>query len=118
MKIAVACEGKQITEHFGHCQNFMIFEVENDKIAGVNSLPNPGHRPGFLPNFLNELGVNVIVSGGMGGGAINIFNEINIKVVTGAKGDAETAVKQYLSGNLKSTESVCHEHKHKDECGN
>ena len=114
MKIAVACEGKQITEHFGHCKNFMIFKVENNKIINSNSVPNPGHRPGFLPNFLNELGVNVIVSGGMGGGAVDIFNELNIEVVTGAKGDAEAVVKQYLSGNLKSSGSVCHEHKHND----
>ena len=117
MKIAVACEGKQITEHFGHCQNFMIFEVENNKIINSNSVPNPGHKPGFLPNFLNDIGTNVIISGGMGGGAVDIFNKLNIEVVTGAKGNVETALENYLSGNLKSTGSVCHEHQHKDECG-
>ncbi|NLN48938.1 MAG: dinitrogenase iron-molybdenum cofactor, partial [Clostridiales bacterium] len=70
MKIAVASEGKNVTEHFGHCENFNIFEAEGDKIVKSNSVPNPGHKPGFLPNFLNDLGVNVIISGGMGGGAI------------------------------------------------
>mgnify|MGYP003879640107 CR=1 FL=1 len=91
--------------------------VENNQIVKSQSIPNPGHRPGFLPNFLNDLGVNVIISGGMGGGAIEIFNEKGIEVITGAKGSAEVAVNSYLQGNLKSTGSVCHEHHHHDECG-
>lgn len=117
MKIAAACEGNKVTEHFGHCENFMIFDVADNKIISANSVPNPGHRPGFLPNFLNELGVNVILSGGMGGGAIDIFNQLNIQVITGASGDAKFAVENFLKGQLKSTDSVCHEHQHKDECG-
>jgi predicted Fe-Mo cluster-binding NifX family protein len=116
MKIAVASEGKMVTEHFGHCEKFNIFEVENSQIVKTNSISNPGHRPGFLPNFLNDMGVNVIISGGMGGGAIEIFNEKGIEVITGAKGLAEAVVKDYLQGNLKSTGSVCHEHRHHSEC--
>ena|GEM_PF-4849418 len=65
MKIAVASEGKNVTEHFGHCANFNIFEVENKQIMKKESIANPGHKPGFLPNFLNEMGVKVIISGGM-----------------------------------------------------
>jgi predicted Fe-Mo cluster-binding NifX family protein len=118
MKIAVASEGKMVTEHFGHCQNFMIFEAENGQIVKSQSIPNPGHRPGFLPNFLNDLGVNVIISGGMGGGAVEIFNEKGIEIITGARGEAEAAVKGYLAGKLKSSGSICHEHQHHDECGN
>jgi len=118
MKIAVASEGKMVTGHFGHCESFIIFNVENNKIVKNESVANPGHRPGFLPNFLNDLGVNVIISGGMGGGAVEIFNEKGIEVIVGAVGDAEEAVNTYLQGSLKSTGSVCHEHQHKDECGN
>lgn len=117
MKIAVASEKQMVTEHFGHCENFNVFEVENNQIIKSESIPNPGHRPGFLPNFLNDMGVNVIISGGMGGGAINIFNEKGIEVITGAKGNSETVVKSYLQGNLKSTGSVCHQHAHHAECG-
>ena len=69
IKIAVASENQKVTEHFGHCINFNIFESENKQIVKSESIPNPGHKPGFLPNFLNEKGVNVIISGGMGGGA-------------------------------------------------
>lgn len=75
------------------------------------SVQNPGHKPGFLPNFLHDLGVEVIISGGMGGGAIDIFNEHGICVVTGATGDSEEAAKAYESGSLVSAGTVCqHEH--------
>ncbi len=118
MKIAVASDNGMVTEHFGHCQGFMIFDTENGQIIKSETIANPGHRPGFLPNFLNEKGVNVIISGGMGAGAIDIFNEKNIEVIVGARGDAEAAVTAYLQGALQSTGSVCHEHQHLGDCGN
>ncbi len=116
MKIAVASENDMVTEHFGHCINFNIYETENNKIVKSESIPNPGHKPGFLPVFLHDQGVNVIISGGMGGGAVDIFNEKNIEVIVGARGEAKVAAQQYLQGLLKSTGSVCHEHQHSDEC--
>ena len=117
MKIAVASEKEMVTEHFGHCEGFMIFDTENNQIVKSETIANPGHKPGFLPNFLADRGVNVIISGGMGGGAVEIFNERNIEVIVGAKGNAKAAVEAYLEGSLKSTGSVCHEHQHHDECG-
>lgn len=117
MRIAVASEKDMVTEHFGHCLNFNIFDTENNQIMSSQSIPNPGHRPGFLPNFLNDLGVKVIISGGMGAGAIDIFNEKGIEVIVGARGLARTAAQQYLEGVLKSTGSVCREHMHHDDCG-
>lgn len=116
LKVAVASEQDMVTEHFGHCQNFNVFDTENNEIVKHESVPNPGHRPGFLPNFLHDLGVNVIISGGMGGGAIEIFNEKDIEVIVGAKGPAREAADAYLQGFLKSTGSVCHEHAHHGEC--
>lgn len=113
MKIAVASDKGKVTEHFGHCENFLIVEGNTGKMETV---PNPGHRPGFLPNFLNDLGVKVIISGGMGGGAIDIFSEKGIKVITGARGSAEEAARQYLDGSLTSTGAVCHEHNFSDQC--
>ena len=61
------------------------------------------------------MGVNIIISGGMGAGAIEIFNEKNIEVIVGAKGNAKSIAEEYLKGTLKSTGSVCHDHHH-DEC--
>ncbi len=116
MRIAVASENGMVTEHFGHCEEFMIFDTENNKIVKSETVANPGHKPGFLPNFLADRGVNVIISGGMGGGAVEIFNERNVEVVVGASGDAKASVENYLKGELKTTGSVCHEHQNHDEC--
>ncbi len=115
LKIAVASDNKSVSGHFGHCQTFEIFETEKGKIKSETSVANPGHKPGFLPNFLNDMGVNVIISGGMGGGAVEIFNEHNIEVIVGAQGTAKDMAAAYLKGELKSTGSVCHEHNHPDE---
>lgn len=116
-KIAVASEEDMVTQHFGHCRNFNIFKVDEDKILEVESVDNPGHKRGFLPVFLDELEVDVIVSGGMGKGAIDLFNEKGIDVITGASGKAKETVEAYLAGNLVSDGSICSEHKHHDDCG-
>lgn len=108
MKIAVASENGMVTEHFGHCEEFVIFDTENNQIIKSEPIANPGHKPGFLPNFLADRGVNVIISGGMGGGAVDIFNERNVEVVIGAKGNVKAVVEAYLQGSLKSTGSICH----------
>lgn len=116
MKIAVSCNGNQIWAHFGHCENFMIYDVEEGRIVHEESVLNPGHRPVFLPNFLADLGVKVMIAGGMGGGAVDIFNERGVEVVLGAQGDARKAVESYLNGELKSSGSICSEHEHAHEC--
>jgi predicted Fe-Mo cluster-binding NifX family protein len=117
MKIAVASDNGNVTGHFGHCESFMIFDTEGKKIVKTEAVANPGHKPGFLPNFLNDMGVNVIISGGMGGGAVDIFNEKGIEVVIGVSGTAADSAALYLDGKLESTGSICHEHEHQDECG-
>lgn len=117
MRIAVAAEGQNVTGHFGHCVNFMLYDVEGDKITKEESVDNPGHKPGFLPNFLADKGVKVIISGGMGQGAVDIFNERDVEVVTGASGGAKAAAERYLRGELKTAGSVCHEHAYESECG-
>lgn len=114
MKIAVASDGKQISGHFGHCEGFAIYNVENKEIKDQSFTENPGHKPGFLPKFLAEKGIDVIISGGMGETAQTLFSDNNIEVVVGASGDNETAVRNFISGELKSTGSVCKEHEHSD----
>ena len=117
MKIAVAAMGSTVSGHFGHCENFNIYEAEDGRVVSSESVPNPGHRPGFLPNFLADRGVQVIIAGGMGGGAVDIFNERGVEVIVGATGDAAAAVEAYLKGELKSPGSICHQHEHAHECG-
>ena len=96
MKIAVAAMGKNVAGHFGHCENFIFFDTADGGITGVNSVPNPGHRPGFLPNFLADNGAGVVIAGSVGGGAVDIFGK---------------------RGELVSSGSVCHKHEHAGECG-
>ena len=117
MKITVAVTGNTIAGHFGHCDTFMFYDVQDGKIVSEEAVPNPGHRPGFLPNFLADRGAQVIVSGGMGGGAVDIFNERGVEVIIGIQGDPRAAVEAYTKGQLVSTGSVCHNHEHADECG-
>ena len=117
MKIAAACNGTQMCPHFGHCENFMIYEADNGAILSETILANPGHRPGFLPNLLADQGVTVMIAGGIGGGAIEIFNERGVSVITGAQGPARIAAEAYLNGTLVSTNAQCHEHAHHDSCG-
>lgn len=117
MKIVVAAMGTQVAGHFGHCENFIFFETAEGKITDTKVVPNPGHRPGFLPNFLADNGAEVIISGGMGGGAVDIFNERGVEVIVGVQGEAQTAVEYYLRGELVSTGSICHKHEHAHECG-
>ena len=66
MRIAVATENAIVSAHFGHCEGFTIYEVENRKFKSSNFIANPGHEPGFLPVFLKEKNVDLIIAGGMG----------------------------------------------------
>ncbi|MFU0800143.1 MAG: NifB/NifX family molybdenum-iron cluster-binding protein [Xylanivirga thermophila] len=116
MKIAVASEGKYVSGHFGHCEGFTIYEVEEDKIKNKEFVENPGHRPGFLPVFLKEQGANVIIAGGMGATAQQLFAEREIEVVVGVQGFSDDAASKYIKGELKSTGSVCTEHEHEGHC--
>lgn len=116
MKIATASEGKLVSGHFGHCEGFTIYDVLDNKVQSKVFVPNPGHRPGYLPVFLKERNVNVIISGGMGETAQQLFADNDIEVVVGAEGDSDEAVEQFLKGQLKSTKSICSEHQYEGHC--
>ena len=75
----------------------------------MNLLLTLGINLGSYLIFL-QIGVNVIISGGMGGGAVDIFNERDVQVVIGTKGKAKVAAEAYLHGSLESTGSICHKH--------
>lgn len=115
MKIAVASEGKNVSGHFGHCSDFNIFTAEDGSIVMEDTVASPGHDYNLI-EFLNERGVNVIISGGMGAGAREKFDEKGIGIVTGAHGSAKDAVLDYLAGTLISDGSVCCKHEHADGC--
>jgi len=111
MKVAVAVNDGAVSQHFGHCEDFYIYDIEDNKVVNKNIVPNPGHRPGFLPVFLKDNGANIIIAGGMGGSAQQLFDENGIKVVVGASGTADEAVNGYLNNELELSSNVCnHDH--------
>jgi predicted Fe-Mo cluster-binding NifX family protein len=114
MKIAVASEGTKVSQHFGHCANFNVFEIENDKIISSVSIKNGDHEHGCVPDFLNTSGVTLIITGGIGGGAVTKLKNMGLDVIMGASGDAKAAAEAFISGTLKSSEVLCSEHQHGD----
>lgn len=116
MKIAIATDNKKVSGHFGHCQGFTMYEVEEDRVLNNEFIENPGHRPGFLPRFLKEKNADVIIAGGMGRTAQNLFMENGIEVVVGVEGNCDDVIKGYLKGEIKSTEAVCEEHANEGNC--
>ena len=85
MKFAIPLAEGKLTAHFGHCKEFAIIDVENDQIKNKEILVPPPHEPGVLPKWLHEMGANVIIAGGMGQRAINLFNQQKINVFVGAQ---------------------------------
>jgi predicted Fe-Mo cluster-binding NifX family protein len=110
MKIAVPLNEGRLSMHFGHCQQFAILEVDEQtqKIVNKSLHDPPPHEPGLLPRWLHELGANVIIAGGMGQRAQQIFVENDIKVVVGASESApEELVTAFLQNTLKSGANLC-----------
>jgi predicted Fe-Mo cluster-binding NifX family protein len=116
MKIAIAKEGQGVSGHFGHCEGFEVFEVMDEIVRDRAFIPNPGHKPGFLPPYLAERGIKVIISGGMGATAQELFKERGISVVVGAQGNMEDVIDRYIKGELTSSGSVCEEHMQEGHC--
>jgi len=107
MKIAISTDNGQVSAHFGRCPEFTIVEIEKGKIVNKQVLPNPGHHPGFLPQFLHDRGVACIVAGGMGQRAQILFSEQGIETLAGVSGSIDQVIKELVAGTLKGGESLC-----------
>jgi len=107
MKIAVAIENGDVCPHFGHAPFYRLFETSDKTITGSSDHQSPGHAPGVLPKWLSELKANVIIAGGMGPRAEELFVAAGIEPIIGVSGPAEDAVKAYLDGTLSCGESSC-----------
>ncbi|MGD8263059.1 MAG: NifB/NifX family molybdenum-iron cluster-binding protein [Desulfobacterales bacterium] len=108
MKFAIPLADGKLTAHFGHCQEFAIIEVEENEITKKETLVPPPHEPGVLPSWLHSLGANVIIAGGMGGRAIDLFKQNDINVIIGAPAlEPEELVRSYLNNTLATGANVC-----------
>jgi predicted Fe-Mo cluster-binding NifX family protein len=110
MRVAVPVAEGKMAAHFGHCSHFALFDVDEATKAIVKKevIPSPGHQPGFLPAWLAEEGVSVVIASGIGSRAQGIFNENRIEVVVGVLGDdPEKAVLDYMKGELARGDNIC-----------
>lgn len=116
MKIAVAIENGNVCPHFGHAPFYRIFETSDRIVTGSSDHQSPGHVPGALPKWLAELKADVVIAGGMGPKAEELFEAAGIQVVIGVEGPADNVVKAFLDGTLSCGESSCG-HVEGEECG-
>lgn len=102
MRIAVAADGDSVSAHFGRCSEYVIVDIEGDRITSRAVLPNPGHKPGFLPKFLADQGIDLIIAGGMGPQAESLFESHGIEVATGVTGSVDEAISAFLRHELST----------------
>ena len=121
MRIAVTYENGQIYQHFGHTQEIKVYDVEAGKIVAAEVVGTNGKGHGALAGVLNTLNADVLICGGIGGGAQMALAAANIKLYGGVSGDADAAVEALLSGELDYNPNVkCDHHDHHGEghsCG-
>ena len=110
MKIAIPTTNGRLSAHFGHCEHFAIIDVdiEQKSVQSHESLTPPPHEPGRLPKWLAELHVELIIAGGIGRRAQQLFRQHNIDLVIGAPDNtARELIEKYLTGQLQCGENIC-----------
>lgn len=123
MNIAVTYENGQIFQHFGHTEQFKVYEIDNNTVVKSFVVDTNGQGHGALAGFLSLNNIEVLICGGIGGGAQMALTEAGIKLYGGVSGDADAAVEAYLAGNLDFNPNVqCNHHGHDHgeghNCGN
>ncbi|MFH1198355.1 MAG: NifB/NifX family molybdenum-iron cluster-binding protein [bacterium] len=127
MKIAVpTTQNNQVDVHFGHCEFFTVFTIEEGEIKKTQVAESPqgcGCKSN-IASVLQEMGVEIMLAGNMGGGAVNVLNNHSISVVRGCEGDARMLVAEFIKGELADSGLSCkqherHSHHHDDnhQCG-
>lgn len=120
MKIAVTYENGNVFQHFGHTASFKIYEVDDGKVLSSQIVDTNGSGHGALAGFLEEMGVNALICGGIGGGARIALDDADIAIYGGVCGDADEAVEALLAGNLNYNQHATCNHHHGDHdhhCG-
>jgi predicted Fe-Mo cluster-binding NifX family protein len=122
-RIVVAAEDAcgfdgEVSGHFGRCPFFLLAEADGRRATVSEVVPNPysrAHQPGAVPHFIRDLGADVIIAGGMGPGAIEMFHGFGIDVATGVTGTVSTVLGAYLRGEHRGVVPCAHDHA--DRCG-
>lgn len=118
MRIAVTYENGMIFEHFGHTEQFKLYDVENGQIVKTQIADTNGQGHGALSGFLAQAGADVLICGGIGGGAQTALSEAGIQLYGGVSGTADEAVNAYLTQKLDYNPNVhCSHHEQEHSCG-
>ena len=107
-RFAVPTAGGKLSSHFGHCEQFAIIDTKDTLITSLTFVDPPEHNPGSYPRFLASMDCQIILAGGMGGKAKDLFESENIKVILGiAEDDPKKLVEHYLGNTLESGDNSC-----------
>ncbi len=117
MKLAVTYENGSVFQHFGRTEAFKVYEIEDDKVVRAEVIGTNGSGHSALAGVLAELGIDVLICGGIGGGAQAALADAGIEVCAGAQGSADEAVEAYLRGELTDAGVTCDHHGAHHECG-
>lgn len=120
MKIAVTYGNGEVFQHFGHCENFKIYSIENNTVVSCEVVTAKGSGHGALSGFLKNLDIDTLICGGIGAGAKNALAAEGIEFFSGVTGDADASVDAFLKGNLAyNLDIVCNHHHHEEghDCG-
>lgn len=115
MILAVTYENGNVFGHFGHTEQFKVYEIEGGNVVSQKVVDTNGSGHGALAGFLKDLNVDTLICGGIGGGAKNALAEANIKVYPGAQGNADAQVAAFIKGELNydpNTKCSHHDHEH------
>lgn len=118
MKIAVTYDNGNVFQHFGHTENFKVYDIQDGKVAASEVVPTNGSGHGALAGFLKDLGATTLICGGIGGGAQMALQEAGIELYAGITGDCDKAVAAFAAGTLAhNTEANCDHHDHEHGAG-
>lgn len=119
MKIAVTYDNGNVFQHFGKTESFKVYEVEDNKVVSSEVISSNGTGHGALAGLLANQGIEVLICGGIGGGAQTALADAGIELCSGAQGDTDKAVEAYLNGELVSAGTTCDHHHHEEghSCG-
>lgn len=121
MKIAVPTKNNEVDSHFGHCEYYTIFQIENNQIVSKEILPSPqgcGCKSN-IASVLSNMGVKLMLAGNMGEGAKTVLEKNNISIIRGCTGNVEQVVMAYINGSISDSGDGCHHHnKGEHQCPN
>lgn len=118
MKIAVTYDNGQVFQHFGHCEHFKIYEIEDQNVKSSTVVDAAGSGHGALAGFLFSHGVDILICGGIGGGARTALAESGIKLYPGVSGSADESIAAFINQTLNfNPDTMCSHHQEGHNCG-